>query len=142
MSRTLIVLHYPTLDGKPPENKIARILSCYGLSDVCSITTKYAFFSVAFCTFLPFCPPQHSLNPAHFYQPSLTHNPPTWPRGNGGFMPSCIFAPQLLMFKALVLFESILCPRGIANQEPLTRSPSEETDASIQEVLMMTKTSW
>ena len=49
-------------------------------------------------------------------------------------MPSCIFASQLLIFKSLVLFELILCPRSIANQGPLTRSPSEETDAHTSSV--------
>ena len=34
-------------------------------------------------------------------------------------MSSCIFASQLLIFRSL----------SIASQEPLTRSPSEETDA-------------
>ena len=35
------------------------------------------------------------------------------------------------MFKALVLFELILCPRSIANRGP---SPSEETDAHTSNV--------
>ena len=49
------------------------------------------------------------------------------------FYPSCIFAPQLLIFKSLVLFELIICPRSIAiaNQGP---SPSEETDAHTSNV--------
>ena len=46
-------------------------------------------------------------------------------------MPSCIFASQLLIFKSLVLFELILCPRSIANQGP---SPNEETDAHTSNV--------
>ena len=49
-------------------------------------------------------------------------------------MPSCIFSSPLLIFKSLVLFELILCPRSIANQGPPTWSPSEETDAHTSSV--------